>query len=139
MTTENRSCRYEAGMVCFHTGDCPYSSLALCLQQNLYLAHKEIALLKERRNLKHNKVSIKWRDTSFYYKKKSRALEEWVKRQGLSLPTLEELFSKEEVDNERLRNVDEEATRAGGTDTGRVQNGSSSNLSSGQDISKSTA
>ena len=102
MTTkqENRSCKYEAGMVCFYTSVCTHPSLTICLQQNLYLAQKEISLLKEKRNLKHNKVSIKWRNNSFYYKKKVKYLEAWIKGRGMELPKIEELFPQVSVISE---------------------------------------
>lgn len=138
MSSENRSCRYDAGMVCFHVGDCAFPSLATCLQQNLYLAQKEIALLKERRGLKHNKASLKWRDMSFYYKKKAKALEAWIKEQGHTVPTIEEIFSKGES-NESVCNVNTEATQSGSRNPGGDAQGDTSNKPSGQSLSEPPA
>ena len=109
MTTkqENRSCRYNAGMVCFYNKECTYPSLTDCLQQNLYLAQKEISLLKEKRNQRHSKVSIKWRNNSFYYKKKLKYLEAWIKDKGIEVPKIEELFPKDAIISEPKDTVKE--------------------------------
>jgi len=160
MPSENRSCRYQAGFVCFYTGECKYPDVITCLQQNLFLAQKEISLLKERRNLKHSKVSLKWRDTAFYYKKKNKLLEDWIKGKGLKVPTVDDLFKSgaqetalvkstktggqrarngqeppapvdKEAPDERICDVNKETARAGGGDSGGNQVGDSSNKPSG--------
>lgn len=105
---ENRSCRYEAGMVCFYNATCDFPSLVSCLQQNLYLAQKEISLLKEKRNLKHDKVSLKWRNNAFYFKKKNRYLEDWIKGKGMEVPTTEEIFPKDPPINLESKNTTNE-------------------------------
>lgn len=114
---ENRSCKYEGGMVCFYTSECTFPSLVVCLQQNLYLAQKEIFLLKEKRNLRHSKVSIKWRNNSFYYKKKLKFLEAWIKEKGMKPPKIEELFPQGSTVN-----LEPEITKDGGKD-GSVRSG----------------
>lgn len=106
------SCKFEGGMVCMSNIDCSFQSVVSCLQQNLLLAHKEISLLKEKRNQKHSKVSIKWRNNSFYYKKKLRYLELWLKNKGIEVPKTEEIFTQQEVEvkeksSEPIRNNNE--------------------------------
>jgi len=121
-------------MVCFHVGECSYPSLTACLQQNLYLAHKEISLLKERRNLKHTKVSLKWRDTAFYYKKRVKGIEMWAKEKGIKLPTVVETFSMKEEIDEGIRNSH---SASGGSSRGDIRGdkkGTISNQPGGQTL-----
>lgn len=99
------SCKYEGGMVCMSSIDCSFTSVVSCLQANLLLAHKEISILKEKRNQKHSKVSIKWRNNSFYYKKKLKYLELWMKNKGIVVPGIEEMFAV---------NLDSELTKGEG-------------------------
>lgn len=94
--TVNRSCKYDYGMVCFYTKVCTFPTLAICLQQNLYLAHKEISLLKESQSIKHSQMSLKWRNTAFYYKKRCRALEALIQDRGLELPNTQDLLKVQE-------------------------------------------
>ena len=142
------SCKYEAGMLCFYTKKCTFPSLVVCLQQNLYLAQKEITLLRERRNLRHSKASLKWRNTSFYYKKKLKYLEAWLKEHGVQYPKVEELFSKEIIcpepvagmkitggdKDERIRSVGEKDTPKPNGDTHSNTVGSTGNPNSGQAV-----
>lgn len=63
---------------------------------------REIEQLKMVRNIKHNRASLRWRDQAFYYKKKAKALEQWIKDKGFTLPRIEELLLKRE-DSDELR------------------------------------
>jgi hypothetical protein len=114
MIKEPVSCRYEPGMVCFHIGDCVFPSLTSCLQQNLYLAQKEISLLKEKKNQRHTKVSLKWRDSAFYHKKKLVALENWLKSKEIKIPSISELFPRSSPVISESKDID--ILQNGGTD-----------------------
>lgn len=105
---ENRSCGYDAGMVCFYNRECRFTSLVDCLRQNLFLAQKELELLRKKRNERHTKTSIKWRDTSFYYKKRAKALETWIVKNGLVVPHSTILFLNEEKKDESILNSSQE-------------------------------
>jgi len=72
--------------VCFSTEDCAFKSSEECLKQALFLAQREIIGLKEKANMKHTRTSIKWRDSSFYYKKRVKQLLEIIKENGLESP-----------------------------------------------------
>ena len=108
-TGENRSCKYDGEMACFHIGECDFPSLPACLKHNLLLSHRENALLRERKNLKHDKISLKWRETSFYYKRKCKELEEWIRKKGLEVPKIGELFGSKEAKNGEV--INDEARR----------------------------
>ena len=143
---ESRSCKYDPGMVCFYTTACTYPSLIACLQQNLYLAQKEISLLKEKRNQRHSKASLKWRNNSFYYKKKLRYLEAWMKEKKIEIPTIEELFKgsfvnsepevtpKEEVKDVGVRDSNSEGTQSPTGDLRSSTNGELSDNKGGQTV-----
>ena len=85
-----KPCQYSLKVPCFIIGDCTFPSELECLRQALFLSTNELSLVKQQRNIKHSKMSIKWRDQSFYYKKRCVALQEFIKGKGLSVPTVVE-------------------------------------------------
>lgn len=82
-----QSCKYCPSMVCFSVTTCQFPSSEECLRQALFLAQRELAGMKEKANQKHTRMSIKWRDSSFYFKKKAKRLEKFIKANGLKVPT----------------------------------------------------
>jgi hypothetical protein len=90
--------------VCFSIEGCKFPNVEECLRQALFLAQREIAGLKERANLKHTRISLKWRDSSFYYKKRAKQLEEFITKKGLEVP----LTMKEKVQDEGLDSSNQE-------------------------------
>lgn len=104
----NSSCSYDSAMTCFSVEDCKFLSQLECLKAGLYLAQKELVILKQKRNLRHTKTSLKWRDSAFYYKKRAKTLTGWIKAKGLALPTIQEFSDaqeKEEIDGKILNSI----------------------------------
>lgn len=81
-----QSCKHEPSMVCFSVDGCEFESMGECLKQALFLSQRELAGLKEKVNLKHSRMSLKWRDSCFYYKKRARQLEKFILEKGLTVP-----------------------------------------------------
>lgn len=69
----SKSCQYDPTFQCIIDGNCPYPELLSCLK----ISYSE---LKHRQMLRHNKASLKWRNSSFYYKAKCKALLARVER-----------------------------------------------------------
>ena len=69
---------YDSAYKCFKSEECKSTSLIACLKVALYLAWNELAELNRRRMQKHTAASLKWRDSSFYYKKRCKELEERI-------------------------------------------------------------
>ncbi len=87
-----KACIRNPKAICFllDKDKCEFLDETACLRQALYLAQNEVAIFKQKRNLKHSKISIKWRDSSNYYKKRCIALQEFIKVNGLQIPTVAE-------------------------------------------------
>jgi len=138
MTNFGKPCIHDIRIKCFVPVDCESANLVDCLKAHLYLTQKENEKLKATRLERHNKTSIKWRDQSFYYKKRLKLLTKWVQGKGLQPPTVEELFSslpKEIVKDEPAVCGDSEAKLPNPpSDTGNIGNGESSNPSSGHPV-----
>ncbi len=89
MTTEHtllkNICKYDENVTCFTVGECAFPTVKECLRQALYLAQREVAELKAKTATKHNALSLKWRTSSFYYKRKSQELEDILKEVGVKV------------------------------------------------------
>lgn len=123
--TLGKSCKYQPEMVCFYTSTCKFPSAIECLKQNLFLAQRELEVAKSKQNVRNTKQSLKWRDQSFYYKKRCRMMEDFIKAQGLVLPTYTH------QDKEVTLNVDSVGK---GTTQPRFQDGMPSPLPSNSNV-----
>lgn len=110
-----QSCKYEPSMVCFSGNECKFENQVECLKQALFLCQRELAGLKEKANQKHSRMSLKWRDSAFYFKKRSKALETYIKASGLEVPLT---YEKEGEDDRMADNSKENGTISSGSSGG---------------------
>jgi len=93
-----KACKYDDKFMCFKWEACVYSSLNECLKVSVMAQSRQLEHIKHRQMQKHSEVSIKWRNSSFYYKKKCKQLEAFLLTNGLELPS----SSVKENTNENL-------------------------------------
>ncbi len=88
-----QQCKYDKEFTCFHMGKCDYEGLISCLKNSLIFLTREMEQLKYRQMQKHTAASIKWRNKSFYYMKKVKALELYLLNAYNKVPSSKELRS----------------------------------------------
>lgn len=84
-------CSYDEGFTCFKWGTCPYTNLLECLKTSVVANAREIEHLKHRQMMKHSEATTKWRNQSFYYKRRARALEAYLASNKIDIPSAKEL------------------------------------------------
>ncbi len=89
-----KPCSYDQLVQCFNPLPCDSSSLLDCLKANLYYALRENEHLKSVKLAQHTKISLKWREQAFYYKKRLRLTLQWMEKHQFPIPTTEDLFGK---------------------------------------------
>lgn len=86
-----KPCNHDPKFICFKWGACTFPTLMECLKAGIVMYAREVEGLKKRQMLKHSEATIKWRNQSFYYKRKARALEAFLTSQGYEIPTPKEV------------------------------------------------
>ncbi|KKK61560.1 hypothetical protein LCGC14_3013100, partial [marine sediment metagenome] len=86
-------CQYDNKHYCHLTfiNKCAYESIISCLKAQVNDDRKRLAKLNYEIERGHTRLSIKWKDQSFYYKAKVKALEAYITDKGLDVPTVVEL------------------------------------------------
>uniref|UniRef100_A0A6M3LNY4 Uncharacterized protein n=1 Tax=viral metagenome TaxID=1070528 RepID=A0A6M3LNY4_9ZZZZ len=97
----NLPCQYNPAVKCIVINQCTNLDELTCLQGQILRLNKELYELKRRRVARHDKMSLKWRDSAFYTKKRFRILTEWLKKHDIKYPSMveaeKELHSHEEI------------------------------------------
>lgn len=84
-----KKCLYDDTFDCFKASFCDYENLRSCLKISVVALTRDNVALKHRQMLKHTKASLAWRNSSFYYKKRAKELEDKLREFGISVKGVE--------------------------------------------------
>lgn len=117
------ACRYDNKFHCWKWNQCDERGLAICLKSGVVLMSRELDHLKHTKMQKHTASSIKWRNSSFYYKQKCKCLEALILGAGLALPSTPQLIETKNTlklkgdENDGIHNNDKEEVSPKGVPT----------------------
>ena len=83
---ETIKCKYDNEMPCIKWGACVHDTLLTCLRFALADTTCQLESLKHRQMLKTNLNTEKWRNSTFYFKRRSKQLEAYIVQNGLIVP-----------------------------------------------------
>ena len=81
-------CKYDNKFNCWKWSACSEQTLTTCLKNGIVLLSREVMHLKHHKMQKHTVASIKWRNSSFYYRRKCKTLECFILENGLKIPLI---------------------------------------------------
>jgi hypothetical protein len=110
----NNPCQFNANVKCFVEKECIYINELECLQTQVLTYQQEIKNLTQKRFIIHDRTSLKWRDSSFYYKKRYKLLTKWLIKKGIEIPDLLKL--EKESPDEKLSHSDKTSSESATSD-----------------------
>lgn len=113
----NCPCKYEPKVKCFKEKECFYVTVLECLQTEILSLKAEIKELTRKRILIHDRISLKWRDSAFYNKKRYKTLLKWCEKRGIKPKNLAKI--EKEMEDDKLSSSKE--SNSGTADTVRQQ------------------